>query len=113
MEIEVMFRYISYLMIVIGIMAFLVSCITQVVKTWPTLDQLPTSAVVIVLSLILCPITFIAVMSWKGQNIAWYMIFACIIVSFLVALVAMDGWERIRSIWDRTRFKQKNKEEAV
>ncbi len=103
---EVM-QYLSYLLIAIGIMAFIVSVITQVIKSWPGLDKLPTAAVVIVLSLILCPTAFIALMAWKKQPIEWYMIFACMIAAFVVALVSMDGWERIKEIWERTAYKDK------
>lgn len=103
---EVM-QYLSYLLIAIGIMAFIVSVITQVIKSWPGLDKLPTAAVVIVLSLILCPVAFIALMAWQKQPIEWYMMFACMIAAFVVALVSMDGWERIKEIWERTAFKDK------
>ncbi len=98
-------QYLSYLLIAIGAMACIVSIITQVIKSWPRLDLLPTSAVVIVLSLILCPVAFIAMMSWLDQPIEWYMIFACFLAAFVVALVAMDGWERLKEIWDRTGYK--------
>jgi hypothetical protein len=27
------------------------------------------------------------------------------VVAFVVALVSMDGWERIREIWERTGYK--------
>ena len=93
----------SYALIAIGCMAFLVSVITQVIKAWPGLDSIPTSAVVIVLSLILCPAVFAAVMTYLAQAIEWYMIFACILAAFVVALVAMDGWERVSEIWNRTK----------
>ena len=53
MDMNVMMQYMSYLLVAIGLMAFLVSVITQVIKAWPGLDRLPTSAVVIVLSLVL------------------------------------------------------------
>lgn len=102
-----MMQYLSALLILIGIMAFLVSVITQVIKSWPGLDTLPTSAVVIVLSLVLCPASFVAMMSWQKRNIEWYMIFACMIAAFIVALVAMDGWERLKDIWERTGYKDK------
>ena len=98
-------QYLSYLLIAIGAMACIVSIITQVIKSWPRLDLLPTSAVVIVLSLILCPVAFIAMMSWLDQPIEWYMIFACFLAAFVVSLVAMDGWERLKEIWDRTGYK--------
>ena len=103
---EVM-QYLSYLLIAIGIMAFIVSVITQVIKSWPGLDKLPTAAVVIVLSLILCPAAFMALMAWQKQPIEWYMMFACMIAAFVVALVYMDGWERIKEIWERTVYKDK------
>lgn len=100
-----MMQVVSYILIAVGIMAFIVSVITQVIKSWPGLYKLPTSAVVIVLSLILCPSVFIALMSWQQRPIAWYMVFACMILAFVVALVAMSGWERLKEIWQRTTYK--------
>lgn len=104
MEVQNLIQYVSYLLIAIGIMAFLVSVITQVIKSWPGLDSLPTSVVVIVLSLILCPVIFIALMSYFKQPIEWYMLVACFLAAFMVALVAMDGWERVREIWNRSKY---------
>ena len=99
-------QYGSYLLIAIGVMAFIVSAITQVIKSWPGLDKLPTSAVVIVLSLVLCPLTLVMIMAYLNQPMVWYMIVACVIVAFLVALVAMGGWEKISEIWQRTKYKK-------
>lgn len=107
MDVTSLMQYVSYALIAIGVMAFLVSAITQVIKSWPGLDRLPTSAVVIVLSLALCPAVLVAVMAWMGQPIEWYMIFACILAAFIVALVSMDGWERLKEIWERTGYKDK------
>ena len=107
MNVTEMMQLLTYLLIAIGVMAFVVSVITQVVKSWPGLDKIPTSAVVIVLSLVLCPAAFLALMAWQKQPITWYMVFACMIAAFVVALVAMDGWERIKEIWERTGYKDK------
>lgn len=107
MNMNEMMQYLSYLLMAIGIMAFIVSVITQVIKSWPGLDKLPTTAVVIVLSLILCPAAFVALMAWQRQPIAWYMVFACMISAFVVALVSMDGWERVKEIWERAAYKEK------
>lgn len=106
MEINTIMQYGSYLLIAIGVMAFIVSAITQVIKSWPGLDKLPTSAVVIVLSLVLCPLTLVMIMAYLNQPMVWYMIVACVIVAFLVALVAMGGWEKISEIWQRTKYKK-------
>ena len=107
MNVTEVMEYISYALIVIGIMAFMVSVVAQVIKSWPGLDVLPTSAVGIVLSFVLCPVTMIALLSWMGQPIEWYMVFACMIAAFVVALVAMDGWERLKQIWERTKYKDR------
>ena len=107
MDVTTLMQYISYGLIAIGVMAFLVSAITQVIKRWPGLSKLPTSAVVLVLSLILCPAVLVAAMAWLDQPIQWYMIFASILAAFIVALVSMDGWERLKEIWERTGYKDK------
>lgn len=104
MNLNEIMQYVSYLMIAIGVMAFLVSVITQVIKSLPTLNKLPTAVVVIALSLILCPAAFVALMSWQKQPIEWYMVFACMIAAFIVALVAMGGWEKVSDIWSRTKY---------
>lgn len=113
MEMNTIMQWVSYLLIAIGVMAFVVSVITQVIKSWPGLDKLPTAAVVIVLSLVLCPISMIALMEWMGQPVTWYMCFACMIAAFVVALVAMDGWERVNEIWGRTQHKKVTQKEMI
>ena len=109
MSVPEMMQYLSYLLMAIGVMAFIVSVITQVVKSWPGLSSLPTSAVVIVLSMVLCPAAFVAMMAWQRRPIQWYMVFACMIAAFVVALVSMDVWERLKEIWERTGYKDKGK----
>ena len=37
------------------------------------------------------------------------MMFACIMAAFIVALVAMDGWERVKDIWDRAQYRKDQK----
>ena len=71
MDINTVMQYGSYLLIAIGVMAFIVSAITQVIKSWPGLDKLPTSAGVIVLSLVLCPLTLVMIMAYLNQPMVY------------------------------------------
>ena len=80
MNINEMLPYVTYLLVAIGVIA---------------------------LSLVLCPVALVALMAWLGQPITWYMIFGCMIAAFIVALVAMDGWERVAEIWKRTKYSGK------
>lgn len=83
----------------ISAMAFLVAVITEVLKTWKWLDtKIPTELMVTVISMILTPIGYMALMSYMKQPIEWFMVFAAFIASFIVALIAMGGWEKITSI---------------
>ena len=104
MNMNELIQNVTYLVAAIGVMAFAVSVITQVIKEIPGLKNIPTSVVVVVLSLVLCPVALVALLTWQGQAITWYMIFACMIAAFVVALVSMDGWERVAEIWQRTKY---------
>ena len=101
-------QYAAYVLVAIGVMAFVVSVVTQVIKELPWFKPVPTAVVVIVLSLVLCPVTLAAIMAQLSKPFSWYMFFASVIASFLVALVAMDGWERVAEIWQRTKYSGKN-----
>ena len=106
MDINMIMQYASYVFAAIGAMAFLVSVITQLIKELPVFKEIPTAVVVFVLALVLCPLSFLALMAWRNQPVEWYMIFACMMAAFIVALVSLDGWERVKDIWDRTKYKQ-------
>ena len=106
MDVSVIMQYLSYLFIAIGVMAFLVSVVTQVIKEMPGLKNLPTSMIVIILSLVICPLAMLALLEYLKQPVTWYMVFACMLAAFVVALVSMDGWERLKEIWNRTGYKK-------
>lgn len=90
---------VSQIIIFIGIMAFLVSVITEAVKKWAWFDKrVPTALTVIVLSLILCPACVLGLAAYFCIAITWFMVFASFIAAFIVALVAMDGWERVTEL---------------
>ena len=81
-------QYTTYGIALIGGLAFLVAIIVQVLKELPKLKKIPTSVVALVVSLILCPVTLIALCTWYA--------------------VATGGWEKIKGIWDRTQYKKKD-----
>lgn len=90
---------VSKIVLFVGVLAFLVSAITEALKKWSWFDQkAPTALVVIVLSLILCPVALLGLASYYGITITWFLVFASFIAAFIVALVAMDGWERVTEL---------------
>lgn len=110
MNVNVMMQYVTYGLALIGALAFLVSIIVQVIKELPGLDRIPTSIVALVTSLILCPVALVVLCTYYKMAVTWYYIFASIIAAFVVYLVATGGWEKVKGIWDRTKYKDSKDE---
>lgn len=98
---EMLIQNVTLILAVIGVLAFMVSVITQVFKGVGVLSKLPTDILVFILSIGLTLTAFIAYMQYVQQSILWYMIIAAILAGFIVAFVAMYGWEKISELWGR------------
>ena len=92
---------ITSLLAVVGALAFMVSIITQVFKGVGVLSKVPTDILVFVLSIGLTVIAFVAYMQYIHMAIVWYMVVAAIMAGFIVAFVAMYGWEKFSELWKR------------
>ena len=98
---ETLLSNMTVLIAVIGALAFCVSVITQVFKGVWILAKIPTDALVFVLSIGITVSTFVAYMQYIRMEILWYMILAAIMAGFIVAFVAMYGWEKLTELWKR------------
>ena len=109
MDVTMLMEYLSYALMAIGILAFFVSMITQVVKEMPGLSKIQTNVVALAVSLILCPLAVIIACQYFKIVIVWYYIFASCIAAFIVYLVSTGGWEKVKDMWERTRYKENKK----
>jgi hypothetical protein len=107
MNMELMMQYVVYMLMAIGVLAFLVAVIVQVIKELPLLQRIPTSLVALAVSLILCPLAVVIVCQYLKIVIVWYYVFASIIAAFIVYLVATGGWERVAEMWKRTKYNKR------
>lgn len=109
MNVTELMQYLSYALMAIGILAFVVSMIVQVIKEMPVLKNIQTNAVALAASMILCPVAVIIACQYFKIVITWYYIFASFIAAFIVYLVSTGGWERVKEMWDRTKYKEDTK----
>ena len=107
MNVELLMQYITYFLMGIGVLAFLVAAIVQVIKELPGLQRIPTSVVALAVSLVLCPLAVIIFCQYFKIVIVRYYVFASFIAAFIVYLVATGGWERVSDIWARTKYSKK------
>lgn len=98
---ETLITNMTTILAVIGALAFMVSVITQVFKGVGVLAKIPTDILVFVLSIGMTVTAFVAYMQYIQQTILWYVILAAILAGFLVAFVAMYGWEKFAELWNR------------
>ena len=110
MEVNVMMQYVTYGLALIGGLAFLVSIIVQVIKELPVMKKIPTSIVALAASLLLCPVTLVVLCTYYNIAITWYYVFASLVAAFIVYLVSTGDWEKVKGIWDRTKYKDSESE---
>ena len=103
-NVELLMQYVTYALMVVGVLAFLVAVIVQVVKELPGLQRIQTSVVALLVPMILCLLAIVIVCRYFEIVIVWYYIFGSFIAAFVVYLVATGGWERITAIWNRTKY---------
>lgn len=104
---QTIMQLLTYLLIAIGGLAFLVSGITQAIKEMAWFKKFQTNAVALAISMILCPVTVVIACQYFKIVIEWYYIFASFIAAFIVYLVSTGGWEKVSEMWNRTKYKKK------
>lgn len=105
---EYLIQNLALILAIIGVLAFIVSAITEVFKGVGILSKIPTDILVLILSIGITATAFVAYMQYIQQTILWYMIIAAIMAGFLVAFVAMYGWEKLSELW--ARFKRSDRD---
>ena len=98
---EILMQNLTLLMAVVGVLAFVVSVITQVFKGVGALAKIPTDILVFALSIVLTVVAYVAYMDYIHQTVIWYMFIVAVIAGFMVAFIAMYGWEKISELWKR------------
>ncbi|MBQ2444362.1 MAG: ribonuclease [Clostridia bacterium] len=96
---------ITSVLTITGFLAFTVSVITQVTKETGIMKSVPTSLQVTVLSVFLSILYCLAYASYNSVEVRWYMIAGSVVGGFIVAFVAMFGWEKLYELY--SRFKDK------
>lgn len=81
--------------VVFGIVAAVVSIITELIKNTKYLKEIPTMWVVITLSVFIWIYIYMTACSIGWIESEWYIAVASIIVGLLDAFLASNGWEKL------------------
>lgn len=80
----------SVIISIIGVLVVLTNIVVQVLKkvTWDKLAM--------IVSLVLTLGAFFAYCSINGIAVVWYMVFAAVVLAFMVAYAAMFGFDKLK-----------------
>lgn len=111
MNMEILLQYVSYMLTGIGVLAFFVSVVVQVIKEMPGLRKIQTNVVALAAALIVTPAAVIALCMYFNIVIGWQYIFASFLAAFIVYLVSTGGWEKVEEMWNRSKYSRKKEGE--
>ena len=79
---------------IIGVLVVLTNLVVQVIKklTW---DKIPMNILAVVVSIVLTLGTFFAYCQVKTIDVVWYMVFAAVVLAFMVSYAAMFGYDKL------------------
>ena len=109
MNYEEIFSMVTQIMIIAGIIALAISLVTEfwIKAVFKNMPAVRLNVVVTVLSLVITFICMIAYSQIKSINLLWYMYVGILFLGFLVAIIAMNGYDKIFSYvyqWIRNMF---------
>lgn len=91
------------IILVMGILVFLVNVIVEVTKNIYPLDKMHTNYYVTILSIVLTVLSYFMYISYAGIQFVWYYLVAAIMLGFLVAYIAMLGWDKLIKLWQQSK----------
>lgn len=97
---------IGLLILCLGILVFAVNVIVEVTKNLFPLDQMHTNYYVTGLSIVLTVLSYFIYLSYTSSKFIWYYLIAVVIAGFIVAYLAMFGWEKLIKLWQDSNKKE-------
>ena len=88
---------VSVIVSIVGVLVILTNMVVEVLKKvlW---DKIPTNLLVVAVALVLTFGAFFAYCAVMAIAVVWYMIFAAIVLAFMVAYAAMFGFDKFKDI---------------
>lgn len=87
----------SEIIVAIGVLVALTNIIVEALKkaTW---DKLPTNVLALIVGIVLTVAVGIAYCQIKAFWLKWYVVFALVVLGFMVAYAAMFGFDKLKEI---------------
>lgn len=92
------------LILVVGVLVFLTNAIVEIVKmTFEVSGSSAINKIALLVAIVLTVVTYLAYTAYTSIPIVWYYLVGSIIVGFIVALIAMIGWDKVLKMWQESQ----------
>lgn len=91
---------------ILGALAFMVVVMVELTKELPLVKKVPTKLWTIIVSMLVCIAAVVIYFAFTAASLYWYYIALAFFGAFIVAYIAMYGWENAKDLYDR--FKKKD-----
>lgn len=93
------------LIAILGTLAFITNVITQIFKDMGIIKSIPIALPSTIIALIVTVIAYLGYCSYIAIQAKWYMLVASIVVGFIVAYIALHGWQKICELYHKHKKK--------
>lgn len=104
-DVELIVGLVTNVVGLLGVLAFIVSVIVQVTKGLIP-KKIPTQVFVIAVSIITTYAGLAIIAGFQGTKYNYHIYILALFLSFIVAFLAINGWENLIKLWDRFNKKQ-------
>ncbi|MEF2919751.1 MAG: hypothetical protein U0O22_04685 [Acutalibacteraceae bacterium] len=92
---------VTTLVAVLGVLAFVVSVISQLVKDMGFVNDLPVALTSTIISVILTVLSYIGYCSYAVISVEWYMVVASAVAGFIVSYISLYGWKKVCDLYKK------------
>lgn len=98
---ELIVRNTTLILLIVAALCTTISVITEFIKDLGPIKKIPTKFLVLIVSLVVCTVSFFAYETYAAFKFVWYYIVGIIIGSFIIACICTNGWEYLIDTWKK------------
>ena len=100
-----MFKFdMATLIIILGVLVFLTNAIVEVIKmAFGVTGAATLNKIALIVAIVLSVVAYVVYAAYVGVVIVWYYLLGSIVLGFIVALIAMLGWDKVIKMWQQSQ----------
>lgn len=92
------------LIIVLGALVFLTNALVEVIKmSFGVTGAATLNKIALIVAISLTVVAYLAYSAYTGLSLLWYYLLGSIVLGFIVALIAMLGWDKVLKMWQQSQ----------